>query len=309
MAIFDNGYQRQVYFHEVNLPLIMNKASKSLLVVSLILLFGSCFGIDFAQAQNNELILEVTKKCDIQYTGDSCVAELKIANNTGKILDGEAGLHIDYKGICNNNELSNFDGEGIEAQFSIIDNDWLDFSGWENGTTAVSSFEIANGETQPKIEIETAPNLCPGEYTFSLELKGTTKEEEYTASSIVIGGGGGGGWGVRIMPSVNEPETAGTEKINEEGGEVKGAYTEKEQNGKEAWIPASAGMTKGDAETTEKSNSIETEREGDKTSALGLEATIGEVFNKFKNLYWLLIILLIIIILFLIAYILLKRKK
>ncbi len=169
----------------------MNKISKSLIVLFLAFLLGSCFVIFSVQAQNDKLILEVSQGCDIEYTGDSCVAELKLTNNTDEILDGETFLHIDYKGICGDGF---FDGEGIEAQFSIADNSWLDFLGWENGTTAISDFEIAKGETQPRLKIETHSALCPGEYIFNLELKGTTEKEEYIPPPVVlavIGGGGG----------------------------------------------------------------------------------------------------------------------
>lgn len=169
----------------------MNKVSKSLLVLFLALLLGSRFSIFSAQAQDDKLILEVTKKCDFQYSGDSCVAELKITNNTGKVLVGEVFLHINYQGICGS---GSFDGEGIQARFSVNNVDWLNFSGWGNGTTVVSGFEIIGGETLPKLKIETVPNLYPGEYTFTLGLKGTTKEgEQVMAPPVVIGGGGGGG--------------------------------------------------------------------------------------------------------------------
>ncbi len=165
----------------------MNKVSKNLLVLFLAFLLGSCFSIFSAQAQDDNFILEVTKKCDFQYSGDSCIAELKITNNTGKVLDGEASLSIDYQGVCGDGP---FDGVGIEANYQESqDKNWLNFSGWENGTTTVSGFSIAKGETQPKLKIETHPALCPGEYTFSLELKGG----EYIAPPVVIGGGGGGG--------------------------------------------------------------------------------------------------------------------
>ena len=166
----------------------MNQLTKKLFILILTLIMVGYFNIDFIQAQNDKLILEVTKECDIKYSGDSCIAELKLINNTGKILDGEASLHIDYQGICSGNELENFDGEGIEARFSIIDDNWLNFSGWKNGTTKVSGFEITKGETQPNLEIKTVPNLCPGEYNFKLELKGTTEKEEYITPPVVIGG-------------------------------------------------------------------------------------------------------------------------
>jgi len=165
----------------------MNKLSKSLIVLFLAFLLGSCFGIDFVQAQNNETNLKIIKECNIQYVGESCVVELKLINKTGKVLDGKASLHINYQGICSNNELVDFDGEGIEAQFSINSGDWLNFTGWKNGTTTVSGFNIAKGETQPKLKIKTVPNLCPGGYTFTLELRGTTEKEEYISSPVVIG--------------------------------------------------------------------------------------------------------------------------
>ena len=167
----------------------MNQLIKKLFILIVVtLIIGSCFGVYSVRAQNDKLNLEVIEQCDIKYAGDSCVAELKLFNNTGKVLDGKASLHINYQGICSNNELVDFDGEGIEAQFSINSGDWLNFTGWKNGTTTVSGFNIAKGETQPKLKIKTVPNLCPGEYNFKLELKGTTEKEEYITRAVVIGG-------------------------------------------------------------------------------------------------------------------------
>ncbi|GAI39971.1 unnamed protein product, partial [marine sediment metagenome] len=78
----------------------------------------------------------------------------------------------------------------------------------EDGTTTVSGFEIAKGKTYPKLKIKTASNLCPGEYTFILGLKGTTDKEEYPSPLIVIGGGGGGGGAVILpQPPLEIPET------------------------------------------------------------------------------------------------------
>ena len=170
----------------------MNKISKNLLVLFLALLLGGYFGVYSVQAQDDKLILETSKECDIQYTGNNCVAELKLTNNVGEILDGTASLHIDYQGACSNNKLENFDGVGITAQFSINNVDWLNFSGWENGITTVSGFNINKDGTQPKLKIETVPNLCPGKYTFALSVKGTFEEEEYIAPTVAVGGGGGG---------------------------------------------------------------------------------------------------------------------
>jgi hypothetical protein len=169
----------------------MNEISKSLIVLFLAFFIGSYFGIDFAQAHNNELVLEITQKCDIQYAGNSCVIDLKFVNNTDEILDGTAFLHIDYQGVCGDGF---FDGEGIEAQFSIDDANWLNFSNWDNGTATVSGFEIPKAETQPKLKMETIPALCPGKYIFTLTIKGTAETgEEYVASPITLGSVGGGG--------------------------------------------------------------------------------------------------------------------
>ena len=167
----------------------MNKLSKSLIILFLAFLLESCFGIDFVQAQNNETNLKIIKECGIKYVGESCVAELKMTNNTSEILDGEAFLHIDYQGICSSKKLVNFDGEGIEAQFSTSTNDnWLSFSGWKNGTTTVSGFNIVKGETHPNLKIRTLPNLCPGEYTFTLTLEGTAEAGETYTAGVFIGG-------------------------------------------------------------------------------------------------------------------------
>jgi len=166
----------------------MNKLSKSLIVIFLTFLFGSCFSVCFVQAQSNDLILETIKECKIQYTGDSCVAELKLNNNAGEVLDGTAFLSIDYRGVCGDGL---FDGEGIGAQFSINNGNWLDFSNWDVGTATFSDFDITKGETQPKLKIETIPNLCPGKYSFIFTLKGTAETgEEYTTIPAIIGGGG-----------------------------------------------------------------------------------------------------------------------
>lgn len=166
----------------------MNRNFLKLILLSLIIIFGSELFVSSANA-GGKLILEATKECNIQYSGDSCIAELKLTNNTNEILDGEAVLNIDYQGICGDGF---FDEEGIEAQFSIDNTNWLDFSDWENGSAKVSSFEIVKGESWPKLKIETSSSLCPGKYTFTLTLKGTTGEtgEEYRTSPIAIGGGG-----------------------------------------------------------------------------------------------------------------------
>jgi hypothetical protein len=186
----------------------MNKTSKIFLF--LIAIFLANFG--FAQAQENQLVLQVNQQCNIETSGESCVAELTLANNTGYVLDGEAFLHIDYQGPCSNNQLMDFDGEGIAAQFYI--GNWLNFSTWENRTTKASGFTIAKNETHPKLKVETVPNLCPGDYTFLIEIKGTTEAgEEYTTPPVVSGGGGGS-----YTPSVPTTNTGEVVATSNEGG-------------------------------------------------------------------------------------------
>jgi hypothetical protein len=186
----------------------MNKSSKIFLF--LIAIFLANFG--FAQAQENQLVLQVNQQCNVETSGESCVAELTLANNTGYVLDGEASLHIDYQGPCSSGQLMDFDGEGIEAQF-YIDN-WLNFSNWENGTTKASGFTIAKNETHPKLKVRTVPNLCPGDYTFLLEIKGTTEAgEEYTTPPVVSGGGGGS-----YSPSIPTTNTGEVVATSNEGG-------------------------------------------------------------------------------------------
>ncbi len=185
---------------------------KSLILVALILSIGGGFSIGLAKAESG-LILKVIEgqKCNIQYSGDSCVAGLKITNNTGKVLDGEAFLHINYQGIC---EDGPFDGEGIEAQFSTGGDSWLDFSDdWENGTTIISGFDIVEGETKPKLKIKTDPALCPGEYTFTLTLEGTVETgEEYTTGNYYVGG-------TTYIPPTSTTPTTDTGKVTATPGE------------------------------------------------------------------------------------------
>jgi hypothetical protein len=208
----------------------MNKISKNLLILFLAFLFGSCFGIYSVQAQNNKLILETTKECHIQYSGESCIADLKLINNTGEILDGEAFLHIDYQGVCGDGF---FDGKGIDARFFLSSN-WLNFSNWNAGTATVSGFDIIKGETQSKLKIETAPNLCPGKYVFNLELKGTTEiEETYTAGTVIIVGGGG-----YIPPTTPDTDTGRVIATPGEGGRT--TLTDSDGNKIKLTIPPGA---------------------------------------------------------------------
>ncbi len=161
----------------------MNKRAKKLLVLFSIFIAGTCFGVGLAQAQNNQLVLETSKECNIQYAGSSCVGELVLTNNTGRVLDGKAILEIGYQGICGDGPFS---GQGIQARFSVANGNRLAFSGWKQGKAMVSNFNIPEGRTALKIGIETHPALCPGRYSFALSMKGTFERQEYIVVAPVI---------------------------------------------------------------------------------------------------------------------------
>jgi hypothetical protein len=145
-----------------------------------VLIIEIMLGFGLVEASGGELVLEALNSCSIKSAGNSCVADLKIMNDTDKELDGEMFLNIKYQGICGSGL---FDGEGINAEFSAGDGDWLDFLGWNNGTTVASGFNIGNNESRAKIKIKTVSNLCPGLYIFDLALKG----EGYISAPIRIG--------------------------------------------------------------------------------------------------------------------------
>jgi len=160
----------------------MNKNFFKLILLGLIIILGSGIFVSPVRAGNGLVLEIIGERCNIEYSGNSCTVELEITNTTGEVLDGEALLSIDYNNIP-------FDGKGITARF-----DGQDFSnGWDNGTTTISGFDIKKDKTYPELEINTAPNLCPGKYVFTLTIKGTSEGgEEYTVS--VNSGGGGGGY-------------------------------------------------------------------------------------------------------------------
>ena len=147
---------------------------KNLIILILVLLAG-CIPLSFVKANNN-LTIEADE-CNFQYGGDSCESKIHINNSTGKILtNGQAIIHIDYND-------SNFDGIGIEVLYNNVSS-----SNWINGSLIFDGFDINTGETLSSIDIITAPNLYPGTYDFSLELKG----DEYTTPPVDVGGNGGG---------------------------------------------------------------------------------------------------------------------
>ena len=196
----------------------MNKAFTLKLILLGLIFLGSGFLISPAKADNG-LSLETVKECVLQHTGDSCISDLQATNDTGYDLDGTASLYISYQGLCSNNQLRNFDGEGISAQFSMSENNWLDFSGWKEGVTTVSGFKIPQGVTWPKLRIVTAPNLCPGKYVFTLELKGTTETAGGTNSyTATTGIGGGGGYVPPAQPTVPTTNNGRVLATSGEGG-------------------------------------------------------------------------------------------
>jgi len=145
-----------------------------------IILLSICFGAPLVEAGGN-LSLEVIQGCDIKYAGDGCVAELKLTNSTGKVLDGEAIVSAKYQD-------EPFDGEGIY----VLYNNATPTLAWNNGELVFSGFEISKGESQVHLNIQTHTALYSGEYSFSLSVKGTSEDEEYVTPPVVVGGGGGG---------------------------------------------------------------------------------------------------------------------
>ena len=128
-----------------------------------------------------DLTLKVVKECNIKYAGDSCETYLDLNNETGKVLDGEAMLSVGYNGECKNTSL-----EGIGAQFSIVTNDLKKFPNWENNISSISDFKINTGNSKLSININSIPNLCPGQYTFNFQIIGKNGIDEYTTPPIVI---------------------------------------------------------------------------------------------------------------------------
>jgi len=162
----------------------MSKYVSKLLKLFLpIVLLGS-FSYVYSVEAATSFSIEVVQPCNINYGGDRCSSELKLANNVGEALDGTAFFDVDYNGICGDS----FEVGGIDV--------WYDNQApkmeWSGDRFVFSGFEIIEGETQPKLKIETASNLCPGNYTLTLTLKGTAETgEEYTTTPTIIGGGGG----------------------------------------------------------------------------------------------------------------------
>jgi len=140
---------------------------------------------------------------DVIYGGETKIAELKIINNTGSLLEGEATFSCWY-------EEEPFQGNlvVISPSFGLSDN----HSEWINGSVIFSDFEISEGETLTTLEMKTHPALMPGQYSFTIAIKGTTEKEEYITPSVIVGGGG---WMTPVVSPVILEETILTTNIEE----------------------------------------------------------------------------------------------
>ena len=161
----------------INLPLIIKTMFN---IFKKIILFSFLLFIPFSAQANNELILEVVEECKLQYGGDSCVAELKIINNTNTDLDGKAV----FAGWYNDNPLLQTP-VGVDVSFGLSNKQ----TDWQKGTMIFSDFIIQQGETLTDLEIITYPALIPGPYVFSFSLLGMTNGDDYSSPVIIQGGG------------------------------------------------------------------------------------------------------------------------
>lgn len=136
------------------------------------------FIASLVKAENN-IILEVIKECDIEYSGNSCVIGMEVVN-TGNETIGDITLHADYNGVCSNNIKRLFDGVGIQIKHNGI-SDYV----WENGEIVFTGIDFFTSTTQTELEIKTHPALCSGQYDFSIMLEVEGEEQ------VVSSGGGG----------------------------------------------------------------------------------------------------------------------
>jgi len=171
---------------------MMRKFKKILYIIALVAFYFNLSVVPVGAA--SDLILEKIIDCGMVYMGDSCVVEMKVTNNTKKVLEGKFDFSVQYK-----EEL--FDGEGILAKFlpDIATNNWLSSSAWVEGIVVFTGFNIAVGETFILLEIDTHPALCPGEYSFVFSLTGIADNGEEYIALPVYGGGGGSSPGLSIL--------------------------------------------------------------------------------------------------------------
>lgn len=232
-------------------------------------LFTVFLGIGFvfspAQAQG-VLSLQVLEDCNLSYAGNSCEGILELENNTEEKMLGTAFLHINYQGVCSNNEPRNFDGVGIDPRFYMNGN-WQDFSAWQEGTTTVSGLEINPGESEIRIKLDTHVALCPGDYDLTVTVKanyeGEEEEEDQNEGEDFTASTGG------VSFYTNYPEDSGDQEDSEEEpeeetedessdeGEVKGEKITRPEEDAGSGTPEESGSGKDTSlgEKTEKNDS------------------------------------------------------
>ena len=160
----------------------MNKLIKTF-IFGLVTLIGIGAFANTVQA-NSDLIVELmSPSWNTIYGGETKLADLKIINNTGHLLDGEATFSVWYKNTPFQGTL-----DAINISFDLTE----DSSQWEDGKITFSNFEILEGETLTILKMNTHPTLMPGQYSFLFTLKGSTEKEVHTTS--ISGGSGGGGY-------------------------------------------------------------------------------------------------------------------
>lgn len=111
-----------------------------------------------------ELELEQLNSCELAYAGDICTIDLNLTNNVEDMLV-DATFIVDYTGMCGDS----WDGIGITAK---LNHEVLD-----------TQFNFPSGLTPLELDIDTDNALCPGSYSFRLELAGE--------DNVVSSGGGG----------------------------------------------------------------------------------------------------------------------
>lgn len=287
-------------------------------------------------AQANGLSLVITKECEIQHSGDNCIAKFDITNSTGETLDGTAFFDVGYNGVCG----SFFKDGGIDVWYD----NHLPKMEWNGVRFVFTGFEIPNGLSKTNLEIHTSLALCPGEYIFGLQLNGVGEdEEEYPTMPVIIGGGGGHGGtaafcGDGKVDTFKYEECDDGNKVDGDGcsskcfieileGETAGESTETEEETKKsegdgATVEASApgGETAGvETKSEEEIGGDEVQKElgaGEKSQEDGEEsknffqqlvAGIGFLFSWQKlKIFW---IVLIIAFIILTSLLIKKRRK
>ena len=158
----------------------MNKFIKTF-ILGLIIFVGIGIFANSAKAEGNFTLELISPPWDVIYGGETKTTELKIINNTGSLLEGEATFSGWYEGEPFKGNLI-----AINPSFGLSNN----HSEWIEGSVMFSDFEISKGQTFTNLKIKTHPALMPGQYSFIFTIRGITGEKEYITPPVVIGGGG-----------------------------------------------------------------------------------------------------------------------